>query len=785
MQPAPTAGSFTLDGTTTATARLDRRRVDALASRRCPGHRPERRTSSSIVLDDTGFAQLGCFGSDIATPQHRRLADGGLRYNRFHVTVPVLADTGRRSSPGATTTPSAWGSWPTSRSASPATRRRIPKSRGHAAADPVATPGYSTMAVGKWHLAHGSSARRPGPFDQLAARPRLRALLRLPPGRRQPLGAEPGSGQPLRRPAAPAGGRLPPDRGPGRPGHRGTCSTSSRPRRASRSSCTSRSAPCTPRTTSRREWVEPYRGAFDDGWDAWRRGGLRPPVSRRGRPRRHGADRAAAVGAGLGRAVRRRAAHARPPAGGVRRVPHPHRRPDRPAPRLPRGDRAASTTRSCCSSPTTAPAPRAASSAALNEHRFTARIRRVGGGQPGRLRRLGRLPRPTTTTRGPGRGPATRRSGSGSATRGWAGRGRRSSCTGRRDRRRAGAVRTQFGHVIDLMPTVLDAVGLEPPGRGRRRHPAAGRRRQPPRRRSPTPARPDPRDTQYFEMLGSRSIVHRRLEGDDRPRLDRRPRRGASSCRRQPGLRRRPLGPVRPRQRLLRVDRRRRRAPRRRSASSQELWLAEAGRNHVLPVDDTFVNRFGRHRSPRPGRRARPDVPCPAAVRCPTSRCRCCSAASGSPPTSTSVRASPTACCSPSATGTAATPSSSRRSPRLHASPGRASCSRSSATSRVPTGRQSLGVHYALGSPTTRGTFTLLHGDDRRRPARASTACCPWPSSTAARHCGSGTTRAPGLDPLHRRRRPWNGDARSGPRRDARRTAARPVPRVRAALHGD
>ena len=39
-----------------------------------------------IVLDDLGFAQLGCFGSDIATPAIDGLAAGGLRYNRFHVT---------------------------------------------------------------------------------------------------------------------------------------------------------------------------------------------------------------------------------------------------------------------------------------------------------------------------------------------------------------------------------------------------------------------------------------------------------------------------------------------------------------------------------------------------------------------------------------------------------------------------------------------------------------------------------------------------------------------------
>ena len=39
-----------------------------------------------IVLDDVGFAQLGCFGSLIATPNIDRLAAEGLRYNRFHVT---------------------------------------------------------------------------------------------------------------------------------------------------------------------------------------------------------------------------------------------------------------------------------------------------------------------------------------------------------------------------------------------------------------------------------------------------------------------------------------------------------------------------------------------------------------------------------------------------------------------------------------------------------------------------------------------------------------------------
>src|SRR3954467_11632736 len=41
-----------------------------------------------VVLDDVGFAQLGCYGSDIETPNIDRLAAGGLRYRNFPTTPP-------------------------------------------------------------------------------------------------------------------------------------------------------------------------------------------------------------------------------------------------------------------------------------------------------------------------------------------------------------------------------------------------------------------------------------------------------------------------------------------------------------------------------------------------------------------------------------------------------------------------------------------------------------------------------------------------------------------------
>src|SRR5579885_2239146 len=39
-----------------------------------------------VVLDDVGFAQLGCYGSDIPTPHLDGLAQRGVRLSGFHTT---------------------------------------------------------------------------------------------------------------------------------------------------------------------------------------------------------------------------------------------------------------------------------------------------------------------------------------------------------------------------------------------------------------------------------------------------------------------------------------------------------------------------------------------------------------------------------------------------------------------------------------------------------------------------------------------------------------------------
>ena len=111
---------------------------------------------------------------------------------------------------------------------------------------------------------------RPGPYDRWPLGPRLRALLRLPRRRHQPVVSRPRLRQPPGRAAEDARGGLPPERGPGRQGDRVHRRREAGRPRTSRSSCTSASARRTRRTTSPKEWADKYAGAFDDGWDAYR-----------------------------------------------------------------------------------------------------------------------------------------------------------------------------------------------------------------------------------------------------------------------------------------------------------------------------------------------------------------------------------------------------------------------------------------------------------------------------------------------------------------------------------
>ena len=103
-----------------------------------------------VVLDDVGFAQLGCFGSDIDTPTFDRLAAGGLRYSNFHTTA-LCSPTRACVLTGRNHHSCGMGRITDFPTGFPGYHARIPRSCGMLPA--MLTPhGYAAWAVGKWHL---------------------------------------------------------------------------------------------------------------------------------------------------------------------------------------------------------------------------------------------------------------------------------------------------------------------------------------------------------------------------------------------------------------------------------------------------------------------------------------------------------------------------------------------------------------------------------------------------------------------------------------------------------
>jgi arylsulfatase A-like enzyme len=117
-----------------------------------------------IVLDDVGYGQLGCYGSPIRTPHIDRLAANGLLYSNMHTTALcsptracILTGRNHHSSGMAAITEISTGY--------PGYNATIPFENGFLS-EMLLSCGYGTCAVGKWHLTPTEQTSAAGPYDR-------------------------------------------------------------------------------------------------------------------------------------------------------------------------------------------------------------------------------------------------------------------------------------------------------------------------------------------------------------------------------------------------------------------------------------------------------------------------------------------------------------------------------------------------------------------------------------------------------------------------------------------
>ncbi len=103
-----------------------------------------------LVLDDVGYAQLGCYGSIIETPNIDALAGAGVRLANFH-TAALCSPTRSCLLTGRNHHSNGMGRVADLAMAYPGYSGEVPPENGFLS-EILRAEGYSTYAVGKWHL---------------------------------------------------------------------------------------------------------------------------------------------------------------------------------------------------------------------------------------------------------------------------------------------------------------------------------------------------------------------------------------------------------------------------------------------------------------------------------------------------------------------------------------------------------------------------------------------------------------------------------------------------------
>ena len=131
-----------------------------------------------VLIDDAGFGNPSTFGGPIETPNYTRVANQGLRYNRFHVTAvcsPTRSAliTGRNQHRvGFRPRGRVLGPFPGYNATIPRDCAPLPRI--------LQENGYLTAALGKWHLTPDNQQGIGRAVHSLAVGARVRLLLGLP-----------------------------------------------------------------------------------------------------------------------------------------------------------------------------------------------------------------------------------------------------------------------------------------------------------------------------------------------------------------------------------------------------------------------------------------------------------------------------------------------------------------------------------------------------------------------------------------------------------------------------
>jgi arylsulfatase len=117
-----------------------------------------------ILLDDAGFAASSAFGGSIHTPTAERLAANGLKYNRFHTTA-LCSPTRQALLTGRNHHSVSMGGITEIATSAPGYSSVLPKSKAPLA-QTLKLNGYSTAQFGKCHEVPAWQTSPMGPFDQ-------------------------------------------------------------------------------------------------------------------------------------------------------------------------------------------------------------------------------------------------------------------------------------------------------------------------------------------------------------------------------------------------------------------------------------------------------------------------------------------------------------------------------------------------------------------------------------------------------------------------------------------